>query len=191
MQDGGVQRGEPTVLGLRIAVLGTGGAPGSLRQGSPEPAVAPCGLSALSLSSALVVAWADAGPRGEVGVGGKARHVHPDLGYQYFGGIPEWKNPSGVFPSRSPISVSKSKDDWVFAADATARLTGVPGVAAVTAGPGATNTITAVKNAQLAQSPVVLLVGGTATATRGAPAIVGQREAQQRETQSVGQHRGG
>ena len=45
----------------------------------------------------------------------------------------------------------------VFAADAVARLTGVPGVAAVTAGPGVTNTITAVKNAQMAQSPVVIL----------------------------------
>jgi acetolactate synthase-1/2/3 large subunit len=55
----------------------------------------------------------------------------------------------------------------VFAADAVARLTGVPGVAAVTAGPGATNTITAVKNAQMAQSPVVLLGGATATMLRG------------------------
>ncbi|MGB5285295.1 MAG: thiamine pyrophosphate-binding protein, partial [Polyangiales bacterium] len=36
----------------------------------------------------------------------------------------------------------------VFAADAVARMTGLPGVAAVTAGPGVTNTITAVKNAQ-------------------------------------------
>jgi thiamine pyrophosphate-dependent acetolactate synthase large subunit-like protein len=51
----------------------------------------------------------------------------------------------------------------VFAADATARLTGIPGVAAVTAGPGVTNTITAVKNAQLAQSPVILLGGAAAT----------------------------
>ena len=42
----------------------------------------------------------------------------------------------------------------VYAADAVARLTGVPGVACVTAGPGLTNTVTAVKNAQLAQSPV-------------------------------------
>ena len=41
----------------------------------------------------------------------------------------------------------------VFAADAVARLTGRPGVAAVTAGPGLTNTITPLKNAQLAQSP--------------------------------------
>src|SRR5262245_5849012 len=55
----------------------------------------------------------------------------------------------------------------VFAADATARLAGVPGVAAVTAGPGATNTLTAVKNAQLAESPVVVLGGATATILTG------------------------
>ncbi len=59
----------------------------------------------------------------------------------------------------------------VFAADAVSRLTGVPGVAAVTAGPGLTNTITAVKNAQLAQSPVVLLGGATATALKGRGAL--------------------
>ena len=55
----------------------------------------------------------------------------------------------------------------VFAADAVARLTGVPGVAAVTAGPGVTNTITAIKNAQMAQSPLVLIGGATATILRG------------------------
>jgi acetolactate synthase-1/2/3 large subunit len=59
----------------------------------------------------------------------------------------------------------------VFAADATARLTGIPGVAAVTAGPGATNTLTAVKNAQLAQSPVLLLGGAPPTALRGRGAL--------------------
>ena len=57
--------------------------------------------------------------------------------------------------------------DAVFAADATARLTGIPGVAAVTAGPGLTNTITAVKNARMAQSPVVILGGATATVLKG------------------------
>ena len=55
----------------------------------------------------------------------------------------------------------------VFAADAVARLSGIPGVAAVTAGPGVTNTVTAVKNAQLAQSPVVILGGATATVLKG------------------------
>ena len=59
----------------------------------------------------------------------------------------------------------------VFAADAVARLTGVPGVAAVTAGPGVTNTLTAVHNARLAQSPVVLLGGATATVLRGRGAL--------------------
>jgi acetolactate synthase-1/2/3 large subunit len=55
----------------------------------------------------------------------------------------------------------------VFAADAVARMTGAIGVAAVTAGPGVTNTITAVKNAQMAQSPVVIFGGATATLLKG------------------------
>ena len=59
----------------------------------------------------------------------------------------------------------------VFAADAVARLTGVPGVAAVTAGPGISNTITALKNAQLAQSPVILLGGAAPTALQGRGAL--------------------
>ncbi|CAG1013360.1 acetolactate synthase I/II/III large subunit [Burkholderiaceae bacterium] len=59
----------------------------------------------------------------------------------------------------------------VFAADASARLTGVPGVAAVTAGPGITNTITALKNAQLAQSPVILIGGAAPTALQGRGAL--------------------
>jgi acetolactate synthase-1/2/3 large subunit len=59
----------------------------------------------------------------------------------------------------------------VFAADAVSRLTGIPGVAAVTAGPGVTNTITAIKNAQLAQSPLILLGGATATLLRGRGAL--------------------
>ena len=59
----------------------------------------------------------------------------------------------------------------VFAADAVSRLTGVPGVAAVTAGPGVTNTITAVRNARLAQSPLVLLGGAAATLLKGRGAL--------------------
>lgn len=55
----------------------------------------------------------------------------------------------------------------VFAADATARMTGIVGVAAVTAGPGVTNTITAVKNAQMAQSPLIVLGGATPTILMG------------------------
>lgn len=59
----------------------------------------------------------------------------------------------------------------VFAADAVARLTGKPGVAVVTAGPGVTNTITAVKNAQMAQSPVILIGGAAPTALQGRGAL--------------------
>ena len=51
----------------------------------------------------------------------------------------------------------------VFAADAVARLSGVIGVACVTAGPGLTNTVTAIKNASMAESPVLLLGGAAAT----------------------------
>jgi acetolactate synthase-like protein len=59
----------------------------------------------------------------------------------------------------------------VFAADAVARMTGVPGVAAVTAGPGVTNTITAVKNAQMAQSPLLIFGGAAATLLKGRGAL--------------------
>lgn len=59
----------------------------------------------------------------------------------------------------------------VFAADAVARLTGRPGVAAVTAGPGITNTLTALKNAQMAQSPVILIGGAAPTVLQGRGAL--------------------
>ncbi|KAG7162141.1 Acetolactate synthase-like protein-like [Homarus americanus] len=59
----------------------------------------------------------------------------------------------------------------VFAADAVARMSGTVGVAAVTAGPGLTNTITAVKNAQMAESPVLLIGGAAATILKGRGAL--------------------
>lgn len=54
-----------------------------------------------------------------------------------------------------------------FAADAVARMTGTPGVVAITAGPGVTNTVTAVKNAQMAESPMIIFGGATATVLKG------------------------
>ncbi|CAM9861217.1 unnamed protein product [Lampetra planeri] len=59
----------------------------------------------------------------------------------------------------------------VFAADAVARLSGTVGVAVVTAGPGLTNTVTAVKNAQMAESPVLLMGGAAATLLKGRGAL--------------------
>ncbi len=61
----------------------------------------------------------------------------------------------------------RDEGNAVFAADAVARMTGVIGVAAVTAGPGVTNTVTALKNAQMAQSPILLFGGATATLLKG------------------------
>lgn len=46
-----------------------------------------------------------------------------------------------------------------FAADAYARVTGKPGVALVTAGPGVTNTVTAMANAQRAGVPMICIGG--------------------------------
>jgi acetolactate synthase-1/2/3 large subunit len=47
----------------------------------------------------------------------------------------------------------------VFAAEATARLTRVPGLAVVTAGPGVTNSVSAITTAHFNGSPVVVLAG--------------------------------
>lgn len=78
---------------------------------------------------------------------------------------------SPIFVGAEKIGIrvidTRHESNAVFAADAVSRLTGVPGVVAVTAGPGVTNTITAVKNASLAQSPLILLGGAAATILRG------------------------
>ena len=82
-------------------------------------------------------------------------------------------SPILVGVQRAGIRVIDVRDEAtaVFAADAVSRITGRPGVAAVTAGPGLTNSITALKNAQLAQSPLVLLGGATATLLKGRGAL--------------------
>ncbi len=65
----------------------------------------------------------------------------------------------------------RDEGNAVFAADAVARMTGTIGAAAVTAGPGVTNTLTAIKNAQMAQSPLILFGGATATLLKGRGAL--------------------
>ena len=82
---------------------------------------------------------------------------------------------SPIFVSAQKLGIrvidTRHEANAVFAADAVSRLTGVPGVAAVTAGPGLTNTITAVRNARLAQSPLMLLGGAAATMLKGRGAL--------------------
>jgi prepilin-type N-terminal cleavage/methylation domain-containing protein len=48
------------------------------------------------------------------------------IGYQYFGGISIWKNPSfpGGIPSRSPVKTSIAKPYWTLAADTTMKIDG-------------------------------------------------------------------
>ena len=49
------------------------------------------------------------------------------IGYQYYGGITNWENPSGTYPSRSPIKLSSSQPSWVLAADAVMKIDGAWG----------------------------------------------------------------
>ncbi len=82
-------------------------------------------------------------------------------------------SPILVACQRRGIRVVDTRDEAsaAFAADAVSRLTGVPGVAAVTAGPGVTNTLTAITNARFAQSPLVLIGGAAAGVLRGRGAL--------------------
>ena len=59
----------------------------------------------------------------------------------------------------------------VHAADAIGRLSGCPGVAMVTAGPGFANTLSALYVAQCAESPLVLLSGASPAGNPGAGAF--------------------
>ena len=66
----------------------------------------------------------------------------------------------------------------VHMADGWARLTGEPGVAAVTAGPGHGNAVSALFTAQMSESPVVLLSGQTQTSQRGCGGFQEMRQAE-------------
>jgi prepilin-type N-terminal cleavage/methylation domain-containing protein len=49
------------------------------------------------------------------------------IGFQYYGGITNWSNPAGTFPSRSPIKLSASQPNWTLAADAVMKVDGAWG----------------------------------------------------------------
>ncbi|KWX67458.1 thiamine pyrophosphate-binding protein [Mycobacterium sp. NAZ190054] len=71
-------------------------------------------------------------------------------------------NPIQDFAYRAGIDVFQMRHEQaaVHAADGYARITGRPGVAFATAGPGMTNTVTAMHMAYGARTPIVLLLGG-------------------------------
>ncbi|MDH4045151.1 MAG: thiamine pyrophosphate-binding protein [Gemmatimonadota bacterium] len=82
-------------------------------------------------------------------------------------------SPILVGARRAGLRVVDVRDEAaaVFAADAAARLSGTVGVAVVTAGPGVTNALTALQNAYLAQSPVILIGGAAPAVLRGRGAL--------------------
>jgi len=45
-----------------------------------------------------------------------------DIGYSYFGGMPNWNTSSGTFPSHSPVKLGNSRPNWVLAADAIIKI---------------------------------------------------------------------
>src|ERR1700748_1311845 len=66
----------------------------------------------------------------------------------------------------------------VFMADAWGRLTGEPGVALVTGGPGHANAVGALYTAAMAESPVVLLSGHAPNSQLGTGAFQEMRQAE-------------
>ncbi len=61
----------------------------------------------------------------------------------------------------------RSEADAVMAADAYAKATGGPGVLITTAGPGVTNTMTGMLEAQVGRTPIVHIGGGCPLSTQG------------------------
>jgi prepilin-type N-terminal cleavage/methylation domain-containing protein len=39
------------------------------------------------------------------------------IGYQYLGGVTNWQNAAGIFPSLSPVRLGRAKASWVLAAE--------------------------------------------------------------------------
>ena len=70
-------------------------------------------------------------------------------------------NPIYLHLESSPIELFATRHEQaaVFMAEAVGRMTRRPGVALVTAGPGFTNALSAVANAHLANSPLLLIAG--------------------------------
>jgi thiamine pyrophosphate-dependent acetolactate synthase large subunit-like protein len=85
-----------------------------------------------------------------------------NAGVDYIFGLPgESISPIQYAVEDTPIQIITTRHEQAaaFMAEAYARMTGKPGVVLVTFGPGFTNTISPMVNAQLANAPVVLIAG--------------------------------
>src|SRR3982751_5845325 len=72
-------RGEPAVLGARIAVLSAHGGRGGLAQRGAQPPITLAGVPGEVLAGRLVVARAHPGPGRQMRWSGKPAHVHAEL----------------------------------------------------------------------------------------------------------------
>src|SRR4051812_45926016 len=87
-------------------------------------------------------------------------------GVEYIFGLPGEENADLMMSLRdSPIRfiATHHEQGAAFMADVYGRLTGKPGVCLATLGPGATNLVTGVANANMDHSPVVAITGQGAT----------------------------
>jgi acetolactate synthase I/II/III large subunit len=87
-------------------------------------------------------------------------------GVEYIFGVPGEENADVMISLlESPITfiMARHEQGAAFMADLYGRLTGKPGVCLATLGPGATNLVTGVANANFDRSPVVAITGQAAT----------------------------
>ncbi len=86
-----------------------------------------------------------------------------DAGVQYIFSLPgESIIPIQISVEKGPIQIISTRHEQAaaFMAEAYGRMTRKPGVVLVTVGPGFTNTISAIVNARLSNTPLVLIAGG-------------------------------
>ncbi|MBU2513571.1 thiamine pyrophosphate-binding protein [bacterium] len=89
-----------------------------------------------------------------------------NAGVDYIFGLPgESISPIQYAVEKTPIRIITARHEQAatFMAEAYARMTGKPGVVLVTFGPGFTNTISAMVNAQMSNAPVILIAGAHGT----------------------------
>jgi hypothetical protein len=93
---------EPPELGGEVGVFGVRRGERCLVEDLAEPSASLRGLAGAPFATGDVVAWTDAGPRGEVGGGREAGHVVADLGDDALGG--SFADPGdGVEPVTGPV----------------------------------------------------------------------------------------
>ncbi len=89
-----------------------------------------------------------------------------EAGVEYIFGVPgESISPVQYAVEKTPIEIITTRHEQAaaFMAEAYGRMTGRPGVVLVTFGPGFTNTISPMVNAQMANAPMVLIAGAHGT----------------------------